>query len=116
MTTVRLKLKTGEAKTRMRKGAGRGLTLGLEHLLTEANKIVPHQEGTLQRSGSTDVDLDALEGAVSYDTPYAVRQHEDLALRHDEGRQAKFLEQTMTSESATLGRIIATAVSRELEG
>jgi len=43
---------------------------------------------------------------VAYDTPYAVRQHEDTRLRHDAGRRAKWLERTADEEAATIGRLI----------
>src|SRR3546814_6588653 len=42
---------------------------------------------------SASVDPQALKGAVSYDTHYAVKQHEDQTLRHDEGRRAKRSEE-----------------------
>lgn len=75
-----------------RKAAARGLLLGAEHVLEEANRLVPHEEGTLQGSGVASVDEGALRGAISYDTVYAVRQHEELTWAHDDGRQAKYLE------------------------
>lgn len=89
-------------------GAEKGVKLAAEHLLTEANKTVPHDEGTLERSGTTSVD--GLEAAVSYDTPYAVKQHEDLALHHDGKGQSKWLENTLTAEAERVGDIIATAI------
>lgn len=93
-------------------GAERGLQLGVEHLLTEANKTVPHDEGTLERSGAASTE--GLRGAVSYDTPYAVKQHEDLTLTHDGKGQAKWLETTLEAERATVGRIIQQAIASEL--
>lgn len=73
---------------------------GAEAILTESLKEVPHATGTLARSAAvTDA---SREDAVyiSYNTPYAVRQHEDLGLRHPDprnplstpGRKAKYLE------------------------
>lgn len=100
------------AKQRTEKGAERGVRLGAEHVLTEGNKTVPHDEGTLERSGA--VDAEGLEAAVSYDTPYAVRQHEDLGLHHDGKGQAKWLENTLATEAETVGDIIANAIRQEL--
>jgi len=51
---------------------------------------------------------------VSYDTPYAVRQHEDLTLRHDPGRQAKYLEEPMQTERGTMLDLVATEIRRSL--
>lgn len=91
---------------RIRTECGPALTLGTEHLLSEANKHVPHDEGTLERSGRAS--SDGRRGAVSYDTPYAVRQHEDMSLHHDGKGQAKWLETTMAQESTKVGQIVAT--------
>lgn len=92
---------------------GPALALGTEHLLSEANKQVPHDEGTLERSGRAS--NDGKRGAVSYDTPYAVRQHEDLSLHHDGKGQAKWLELTMGQEATTVGQIIATRLREGLD-
>lgn len=92
----------------------RGLRRAAEYLLTEANKHVPHDEGTLERSGSASVDEDGKRAAVSYNTPYAVAQHENMTLHHSGKGQAKWLENTFTRESETVGQIIATAVREGL--
>ena len=89
-----------------------GLRYAVEHLLTEANKRVPHDEGTLERSGSASTE--GRRGAVSYDTPYAVRQHEDLDQRHDGKGEAKWLESTMGTEADTLGRIVAAVMRNRI--
>jgi hypothetical protein len=51
---------------------------------------------------------------VSYDTVYAVRQHEELTWRHDPGRQAKYLEQPYNTERPTMLALIAAAERRAL--
>lgn len=77
-----------------------------EHLLGASNAHVPLEEGTLERSGAvSDPDNGAV--TVSYDTPYAVAQHEDLTYEHDPGRTAKYLENAMHDEAATIRAIIA---------
>ncbi|GAA3705389.1 hypothetical protein GCM10023081_46780 [Arthrobacter ginkgonis] len=94
--------------------AVRGLTLAAEHALGEANKNVPIEEGTLERSGYTTVDPGGLQAAISYDTPYAVRQHEDMSLRHDDGRTAKWLENAVNAEAQNVRDIIAGAIRKDL--
>lgn len=91
-----------------------GLKLAVEHLLTESRKEVPIEEGTLERSGVASVDERELVGAVSYDTPYAVVQHENLEYRHDEGRKAKYLEDPANRERQTMRDLIAAELRRAL--
>jgi hypothetical protein len=100
--------------TRGRRLASEGLRRGLEHVLAESRKEVPLDEGTLERSSW--VDVDGLEGAVSYDTVYAVRQHEELDWRHLPGRKAKYLEDPMIRERATVLRLMAVGLRRWLRG
>lgn len=101
-------------RDRGHRGAARGLLLAGEHVLGVSNDHVPHEEGTLERSGKASVDEAKLRAAVSYDTEYAIAQHEDLTMRHDPGRNAKFLENALNGEKTTVGRLIHTAVEREL--
>lgn len=98
--------------TRGRRLASDGLRRALEHTLGVSNSRVPLDEGTLERSGRADVD--GLDGSISYDTVYARRQHEELTWRHAPGRQAKYLESAMYSESAVMLRLMAVPLRRWL--
>lgn len=93
-------------------GADRGLDRALEHLLGASTAIAPIEEGTLIRSGKTS--RAGKHGAVSYDTVYAARQHEELTWRHDPGRSAKYLEIPFHGEAPTMLGIIAAAIREEL--
>lgn len=103
-----------------RRGAARGLQLGGFHIEEEASRIVPIDEGTLLRSSWVDVDERELRCAVSYDTPYAVRQHEELTWQHEEGRQAKYLETPINDPEnkrkveALIAREIKAELTKEL--
>jgi hypothetical protein len=88
--------------------------MGVEHILQVASRRVPNEEGTLERSGRATVDPATLTGAVSFDTPYAVRQHEELGYRHSDGRTAKYLERPMNEERGTVADIVAAQVRRAL--
>lgn len=92
-----------------------GLLRAGEHLLQVSRTKVPHEEGDLERSG--DVDSDEAAGAVSvfYDRPYAKVQHEDMTLRHDQGRSAKYLEQPMNSERDVMLKLIAAEARKALD-
>ena len=105
-----LRAQRGKAST----GANRGLRLAAEHLLGASRKIVPHEEGTLENSGKVTVDEATHQAAVSYSTPYAVPQHEDLSFKHDPGRQAKYLEQPMNTEADTMAKLVGREVKREM--
>lgn len=101
---------------RIRDGEVAGLTLAAEHLLQTSRAIVPLEEGTLERSGTATVDPAKREAAVSYDTVYAVVQHEKLSYRHAPGRTAKYLEGPMNSERGTMLGLIAAATRRRMRG
>jgi len=90
--------------------AVRGLVKASEHLLQVSNTLVPIEEGTLERSGVASVDETTLRAAVSYDTAYAVNQHESMDFRHDNGRIAKYLETAMLTEGYTLEEILANEI------
>ena len=73
-----------------------------EALLTEANKTVPHDEGTLERSGFVDSNKNGeILTVVAYDTPYAVETHE-VSKNYRNGRENKWLE---TTSKAMSGKI-----------
>ncbi|MGE9695917.1 hypothetical protein ACQKFA_19370 [Streptomyces sp. CH6] len=98
----------------MQAGAVLGVRLAAEHVLTISRARVPIEEGTLERSGTASVDEAGPVAAVSYDTPYAVRVHEDLTARHDPGRGAKYLEAVVDEEGERALAIIAAQLRRAL--
>lgn len=112
--TFRLQFDGDAATQAMRQGAARGLYLAAEHVLTESQAVVPIDEGPLQHSGTASVDEPSLTAMVSYDTPYAVKQHEDLTLRHAPGRTGKYLERPLNAERAQVKALIAAQLRRAL--
>ncbi len=97
------------ATNRARGGA---LRAALEFVLGESARLVPVEEGTLARSGAVSVDAGQGVGTVSYDTPYAARQHEELSWRHDPGRTAKYLERPFVGTRDEQLQIIAAHLGR----
>jgi hypothetical protein len=93
-------------------GGDRGLLMAAEYVLEESNRIVPHNEGMLQDSGYTAVDTNAHISEAGYDTPYAVRQHEELGYRHPNGRKAKYLEDTVINYGQTAIKIIRDSIGK----
>lgn len=100
--------------TRGRRLASDGLRRGLEYVLGLSNRRVPLEEGTLERSGK--VDVDGLDGSISYDTIYARRQHEERTWRHLPGRTAKFLEIAMSEGRQVVLEMMAVSLRRWLRG
>jgi hypothetical protein len=97
----------GQARSKADAEATRALTLAAEHLLAKANDTVPIEEGTLARSGSVDVDGRAGEATVSYDTPYALRLHENPQYAFKHGRRGKWLELTLQEQAAAIMRVFS---------
>jgi hypothetical protein len=113
--TVRFTWNGEDVKKRERAGRNKGLRLAAEHLLASSQALVPIEEATLERSGVASVDASGGQAAVSYDTVYAVRQHEELTWRHDPGRQAKYLETPYVAEAEVMNGIIAAQIRRNLQ-
>lgn len=112
--TVNVDLHIEKALGTIRDAVASGLASGAEHVLTVANEHVPHEVGDLEGSGVASTDDSNLEAAVSYNSPYAARQHEELSWKHDPGRTAKWLENAANSEGDTVAQIIAETVRSQV--
>ena len=71
------------------KKAERAVRAAANYVLDESRKQVPIDTGALSRSGA--VSSEGNIAAVSYDTPYAIRWHEQQA-NFQRGRKNKYLE------------------------
>jgi len=80
-----------------------------ESLLYEANKDVPHMEGTLERSGDFSVEETpkGVAGTVFYDTLYATRLHENPQYNFNKGRKGKWLEDALNKMKPRYNRYLA---------
>lgn len=85
----------------------------VDHLLGVAQDQTPHEEGTLERSGRAVVDGNG-RGSVSFDTPYAMRQHEEMTWQHPGKGKAKYLEDPFNSEAGTMRDLMAAVMRRAL--
>lgn len=94
-------------------GAWVGLEIGAELVLQRSRAVVPNDEGTLERSGNTSGDRASMTTAVSYDTPYAKRQHE-VPMTHQDGRTDKYLERPWRASRADVARILQTQIRKAL--
>lgn len=85
-------------------------------LLAEAKRQTPREKSTLVRSGRKDVRRigDRIEARISFNTPYAARQHEELSYRHPRGGNAKYLERPLRAMVPEFERRLAAAMRRAI--
>lgn len=101
---------------RVSEAADRGLREAADHVLEIALRHVPIEDRTLARSGKVSQDTTRHVSAVSFDTIYAVWQHEDMRFEHDAGRTSKYLENAFNSERGEVAQIIARRIRTDLGG
>lgn len=77
---------------------------GMEHVRTVAASLTPVRDGYLV--GSAGVTVHGNEARLTYEGPYARRQHYELDWHHTQG-QALYLEQPMRTEADKVLDIIA---------
>ncbi|GGJ82056.1 hypothetical protein GCM10011583_12010 [Streptomyces camponoticapitis] len=114
MPRYRLTVNTTAVRRELRAAAARGLLLAAEHVLGESTAVVPLDEAALSRSGTVSVDEPTLTAAISYDTPYAIKQHEELNFQHAPGRTAKYLEGPLNASTAQVRDIVAAQLRRAM--
>lgn len=104
----------------VKRAAFEGLLIGGEEVLGVSNTQVPHEDGDLERTGAVSGDVASMRVAISYrDVAYkgqAVQQHEDLTLKHDEGRNAKYLERALNSLHGKVLEAVAGRIRRATGG
>jgi len=109
---VRVDWNTAATSREAKAAALAALKAAGEFILDESNKIAPIDEGTLIRSGDVSVDDQGVN--VFYDTPYALRQHEDMSLRHKNGRRAKYLESALRENADKVMQYVQDALKKAL--
>lgn len=103
-----------EIKRRRRAAAVQALHVIGDDLLGRAIRDAPIDEGTLRGSGSVDVDERANSASVevTFSTPYAARQHEEVTWDHPRGGKAKYLEDNLKAMSQRYVRALADAMRK----
>lgn len=100
--------------TEIEKAIQDGLREVAENVLEESNKRTPRDDGDLIASGR--VGVDDLRANVAYKSFYAVWIHERLEWRHEDGGEAKFLENAVEATKAQNLQIMARAARRAAGG
>lgn len=77
------------------------LDAGLE-IMRLSQMEVPHDEGTLQNSGTVEV-LPNGDVVMGYHTPYAARLHEHPEYRFQKGRKGKYIFDPINRNMSVLG-------------
>lgn len=87
------------------------LRAGAHLLRDEAVQRTPVETGTLRNSAKASVS--DKEAIVSYNTPYAARQHEEVGWHHNDG-QAKYLESAFLDNKQKIQQAIAKEIKKAL--
>jgi hypothetical protein len=107
----------GASAARARRAAASAVVkIIAEDLLGQAQRSAPVDEGTLRGSGAVKITekLDGVEAEISFDTPYAARQHEEVTYRHPKGGKAKYLEDPLKAMAPRYLAALRKAVERAL--
>ena len=103
-------------------GAARGMNQWAETTMTESKENwVPVDQGELRSTGivgepeiqGSNVSLEMGYGGPA--APYALKQHEDLDLKHGDGRRAKYLEGPVLERAKHLQDDVSDEVRRSIE-
>lgn len=104
----------GLLEEEIEKSAVKGLKKLAEVILGESQKIVPVETGTLKDSGTVSLDNKNKIATISYNTPYARKQHEDNTLNHPRGGEAKYLERPFNEKSDELEVYVGDSINKTL--
>jgi hypothetical protein len=86
----------------------------MEHVIGEAQRGAPIDEGTLRATGNVTVQRtpNGCEVIGSFSTPYAAVQHEHTEFVHPKGGHAKYLEAPFKANINRLAPLLAAAIER----
>lgn len=105
---------SSEAKRIARKAGMKAVLESAEAILTESIDETPKDTGTLRRSGTVTEVVIEPKAVISYSTPYAARQHEELDYRHEVGK-AKYLEDPVNRNRDHVRRHVQKEVKKALQ-
>lgn len=106
--------KMGLLEEEIDKAALKGVRKLANVILGESQKLVPVETGTLKDSGTVSLDKQNKIATISYNTPYARKQHEDNTLNHPRGGQAKYLERPFNEKSDELETYVGNEIDKVL--
>lgn len=89
-----------------------------ESMLVKVNRntiMTGNANGTPNRAGNITERKQGYNAEITYNTPYAVKQHEDMSLRHTNGGKAKFLEDPLKKYEGKLKENISLELRRKIK-
>lgn len=88
-----------------------------DDLMGRAQREAPIDEGTLRGSAHAELRRmgDRFEVEVSFNTPYAARQHEEVTWEHPKGGKAKYLSDPLKEMVHDYTQFLTLAMRRALE-
>ncbi|SDR76470.1 HK97 gp10 family phage protein [Corynebacterium timonense] len=105
----------GDAIARsIERAAANAAIAGAEILGDEAVQRTPVDTGTLRASMKVTSDNRGT-AAVSYNTPYAARQHEEIGWQHPGGGEAKFLENAVNATAAQVRSVLVDEIRKAMK-
>jgi len=107
--TVRIKWHGRALTTLVGASAGPATRAAAEPIFARSQVYVPKDTMALHDSGRISTPF-GKRTIISYNTPYAVRQHEDTRLRHQPPTRAKYLETALREKRDDALRIMATEI------
>ena len=90
-----------------------GMESAAEYLRAESANEVPRDTHALAQSAEVSSDSETV--VLSYDTDYAIKQHEELGYRHPRGGKAKYLEDPFNANTGKMVQIVRQKMDRDLQ-
>lgn len=107
-----LNWKGGEIAGNLDDAISDAVEAGGELLRDEAVQRTPVETSTLR--GTAKVSTSGTKAAVSYDTKYARRQHEEIGWNHPGGGEAKYLENALLDNQDQIPKAMANQIKGAL--
>jgi len=117
-TTIRVDWHDAKVKQIALAAAMEGLMDAGHAIQAESQKIVPHKDGTLEGSATTEPVPGQTAVKVAYGGPaslYAARQHEEQ-MNHPNGRQWKYLETPLKRNAPKIPTLVGLKIRVALKG
>lgn len=114
MGRVRARFDTGRVSRQARRAVAAGLNKWLDKVAQQSQREVPKDELPLAKSMKlVRATAQTPSVAIGYDTPYALRQHEELSYQHPTpGTKAKYVEDPIADWRPKVGAFLAKEAQR----